>query len=452
MSNYTTHEDKATEVMFYTLFNSPLVGVARLDEFGNIRAVNHTMETMLDISNERVAGAPIAEIVKDLSRDVVEDVLQRKTDAYSTFLNIGPAAAVAVIEPIIVNESITGALLSCSQVKRLQRSDAEAISHGYRAYGTLDAIEKQMPELKKIVKNAKLFAGSSVPILINGNSAEDVEELCQGIHNYSLRKNGPYVTVNMVGIDQGDQTRVLFGELGADGVREGGLVSRAHQGTLVIRAVDKLTLQAQYHLLRLMNRHYRTGESVEPTRRADVRCIFCTSKNMTELQAANLLRLDFHYLLHTFRLEIPDLFQRKEDIEKLFEKLFAKYLRIYSRYHVLSPGARRVILEYAWQGHRLHLDAFVECMILTVGKRTISEDFVRRLLNDLYGYEKLAEPSREPREMFSRGTEFAVSEQERIQQVLTVFGGNRALTAEKLGMSTTTLWRKMKLYGLLPTK
>jgi len=431
--------EKANWAQFSTLLDSSYIGIAKINEAGKVLLINRAMETMLQRSDSQVMGLHIADLMKELSRDSIDEILQGKTDAYTSFLNLNPTTAVVVVvEPVVAQGQVVGAILSCNQMKRLQHGEA---LHGYKARWTLEAIEKQMPGLKQVVDTAKRYAGSPAPLLLLGESTEDVEELCQGIHNYSLLKNGPYVTVNMSGIANEEQMDLLFGKMQKDGTRENGLIGRAKHGTLAIRGAERLTLQMQHHLLYLMSHRYRTTSAVESAEeqivsahQGDVRFFFCSSKSVRELLEQELFCADLYYLLSTSRIEIPSLSKRKEDIEKLLERCFTKYLRLYSRYHILSPEAKKVILEHPWSGHRAQIEAFVERMILMVEKRTITGDFVRRMLDELYG-KNIQSPNMQRR---------ASNEQERIRRTLEKFGGNRKWTAEALGMSTTTLWRKIK--------
>jgi DNA-binding NtrC family response regulator len=118
---------------------------------------------------------------------------------------------------------------------------------------------------------------------------------------------------------------------------------------------------------------------------------------------------------------------------------------------VLTAGAKKALLDYPWEGNSIQLEAFCERMILTVGKRAITEEYVRDLLDELYcqdtsmakqeisedpAPERWEEESEEPEELI------------KIKNALRKYNGNRTLSAKELKFSTTTLWRKMKKYGL----
>ena len=126
------------------------------------------------------------------------------------------------------------------------------------------------------------------------------------------------------------------------------------------------------------------------------------------------------------------------------ESYFRAYLKMYSRYHILSPGAKEIILEYPWDGQETQLKSFCERLVLTVGKRTITGEDVRFLLREIYEREDQEDQSQNGEE--SEDPEDR--ERVRIEQILMQYHGNRTLTAKALGISKTTLWRKLKKHHL----
>lgn len=431
---------------FSSLLDSSISGIVQISESGHVALLNKVAEDLLSVSSENAIGRHLSQLLPSIDTHSLQDVLTGRQDNYSAYINLGKKALVAVIQPILDDGQISGAIVSCNAMALLSPTNkSNTFLHGYTAHGTLDELAKRMPDLKPTVETAKMFAVSASPILVHGFGTEDIDELCQGIHNYSLRKEGPYVSVNMAGVAEEDQLTVLFGAKNENAQRSGGLIDQALYGTLVIRSVDKLVVQAQYHLLHIMNRHYgpKTLNQWEHTMRKDVRIICCTWKDIGQMVNQNRMRRDFYYLLQTYRLNIPNLLMRKNDIEKLLMQTFSDYLAMYSRYHILSPGAKKAILEYPWKNHRLQLEAFVERMIITATKRTINEGYVRQLLEDLYPapiYDSPT-PAQQPTP--------AQTQEAQIKQALQQFNGHRGLAAKHLNISTTTLWRKMKQYHLL---
>lgn len=443
---YMSQVEQHNYAQLFTVLDSSFNGIIKTDEEGNVLLINRVMEQILQISSDRALGRTVTDLLDGLDKEIFGKVLQGGMDNYSTFINTYEQALVVMIEPIVVEGVITGTILSCNRMKRMSLGGEETMReqflHGFVAKGSLDDLSRRMPSLKSVVNTAKLYAQSSSPILIEGKTGQELEALCAGIHNYSLRKNGPFIVINMSGLVKEQQMEVLFGM-----DEDIGVVMKANYGTLVIRAIDKLTLPAQYNLLQVISRKRRSVISIdnEGSQKIDVRIIGCTSKKLSEFKQNGLLRRDLYYLLQTFKLTIPDLRERKEDVTIMVDEYIKKYLSLYSRYHVLKEEAKQAIISYPWDGNELQLEAFCERLILTVGKRTISEEYVKFLLQELYTIKE------DDVEKEAKKTAFEIENEEliRLKNALRNYNGNRNLTAKALKISTSTLWRRMKRYNLI---
>lgn len=454
---YMSEIEQHNYAQFSTILDSSFNGIIKAGVSGKVLVMNRAMEQILDCTQEEAMGQPVIKLLPGLDEAVVRQVLGGELDNYSTFLTIREQSVVLSVESIVVGKRVDGAILSCSRLKRLDMKGAdvgtEQYLRGYVAYGTFDDISRNLKGMKKVVELAKLYAQSSSPMLVEAISGPELDAVVQGIHNYSMRRNGPFIMINMAGLTQEEQKQALFGYPGTGKTEwEPGMLEEASHGTLVIQGIDKLTLPNQYQLARVM-RTKRLSKSgrLEDTQMIDTRIIACTAKNLTELRSNFQFRSDLYFTLKSLRLKIPNLKDRREDVEYLLDTFTRKYMEQYSRYHVMTPGARRTLLDYPWEGNSIQLEAFCERMILTVGRRTITEGYVRDLLEELYHQdsgiyandirgEETLEDGKDHRE---DNTELAL-----LKHALQKYNGSRALTAKELGISTTTLWRKLKKYGL----
>ncbi|MCI8889728.1 MAG: sigma 54-interacting transcriptional regulator [Hungatella sp.] len=442
---FASRIEQQNYAQFVSVLDSSFHGIIKTGEDGSILLMNRMMEQILAVSSEQLLGTHITEVLTGLDQELFKKVLDGTRENYSTFIHANLQALVVVVEPIVVDgHGVIGTIVSCNKIKRMdwdrEENMREQFLRGFVAKGSLDDLAAKMPSLKNVVEQAKLYAQSSSPILVEGKTNQELEDLCQGIHNYSLRKNGPFLVVNVAGIREEDQMRILFGE-GADR----GLMEQANHGTIVIRAIDKLTLNSQYHLLQII-RKKRNATSIldnDNVQEIDTRIIGCTSKNLLELKKKGRLRNDLYYLLHTFCLSVPEFSERKQDVRLLAQEYTHRYMNLYSRFHIITDDAIKAIVDYYWEGNDLQLEAFCERLVLTVGSRKITKEIVKSLLDELYGH-KGRELFEEPPEE-ERGNR----ELEKLKWALEQYGGNRILTAKSLGISTSTLWRKMKKYHLV---
>ena len=454
---YMSEIEQHNYAQFSTVLDSAFNGIIKVSVAGKILVINRAMEQILGCRMESCMGKPVTRYLEELDQGVLKRILEGKGENYSTFLTLQDQSVVLSIEPIVVGSEVEGAIISCNRLKRLDINDdavmKEQYLRGYVAYGTFDDISRNLKDMRKVVERAKIYAQSSSPMLIEAISGPELDAITQGIHNYSMRKNGPFIMINMAGLTEDQQMNTLFGSDHDNKKREPGAIEEANHGTLVIQSIDKLTLPVQYYLARVMrSKRLIKGSTIKDSLMIDTRIIGCTAKNLTTLRGEFKFRSDLYFTLKSLRLGIPNLKHRRDDVEYLLGLYTRKYMEQYSRFHVMTAGARNVLLEYPWEGNSIQLEAFCERMILTVGKRTITEEYVRDLLDELYhrdtsiyavtmeeepdaGLPDLSETEENPERL-------------RIKEVLKRYNGNRALSAKELNMSTTTLWRKMKKFQI----
>ena len=443
--------EKHSYAQFSTVLDSSFNGIVKIGADGQIQTMNRVMEEMLKTSVKSAAGQHISEIMPFMDGEKIGKVLAGEEETYSAFISNEKNAMVVIAEPIVVEQVITGAIISCNRTMRLDWPEdkmKEKLLAGFVAHENLDHMLLKRPGFKDAVALAKIYAQSSSPILVEGYSYEELEQFCQGIHNYSLRKNGPFVVVNAGNIPVERQMHALFGisEAGFDKKQRGALL-KANDGTLVIRAVDKLELPVQRYLLSAI-RKKRFGlldienESVQ---RVDTRIIACTSKDLKKMVNEGRFRKDLYYLLKAFGITLPKASERRMDLEILLDEYYKKYLERHTRYHVLTPEAREKILSFQWDNNDVQLESFCERMILTATRRKISGEYVQDLLDSLYDLSE--QEVKIPQTSSDRGflEEAKIKD---IRDALMRYNGNRMLTAKHLNISTSTLWRYMKKYGI----
>ena len=339
----------------------------------------------------------------------------------------------------------------------------EVLLHGDPAVATFDMLDKLFVDLRPEVQKVRTYALSSSPILIEASAGPELEMMGQAIHNGSDRKSGPYAVVSLSGLTNEDQQRILFGDLSTG---RQGLIYSCNHGTLMIQGIDKLTLPMQSQLARL-SRAKRIMSRMDylQYKYVDVRLIGSTSKNLTDLRNHFLFRSDLLFVFRALRVRIPKLKERPNDVRNMLDFYFNDYNRMYHREHTLTGEARNAILNYPWETHVMQLSAFCERMVLTAPDAIITTSYVRSLFKELYesdsaiyGNEETLEGPAEATAMHNDAYNFmqdATPEphsndvyRDLIEKTLMQYHGNRKETARALGISTTTLWRKIKYYHL----
>ncbi len=445
--------EKHSYAQFSTVLDSSSNGIIKLSSSGRILIINRSMEVIVGQSPEPLIGLTIDKLFPELNIDKINKVLEGSSDNYSTLLTYKAQELVLIVEPIVVENRIEGAIMSFNRLRRLGDADKELMEKqflsGFVAHATFDDISRSMKGLGKAVELAKLYALSSSPMLIQALSGPELDVISQGIHNYGMRKNGPFIMINMAGLTEAQQIKALFGDPSSN---EKGALLNADRGTLVIQGIDKLSLPIQYNFIRaIRSRRLASDQNPANYKTFDTRIIACTAKNLSELRRQFKFRSDLYFTLNSLKLKIPNLKDRPEDIACLLDTYTRQYMQQYSRYHLLTAGARKLLLEYPWDGNSIQMQSFCERMILTAQSRRITEEYILSLLDELYHkdtsiYGDSTDVENKDEEPSDNSADPMYS---LIKSTLKKYNGSRRLAAGELKISTTTLWRKMKKYGLM---
>ena len=284
-------------------------------------------------------------------------------------------------------------------------------------------------------------APTDATVLVTGETGTGKELVTRAIHELSDRSEGPFVAVNCAALAEGVLESELFGHVrgaftGAQRDRTG-LFAAAHGGTLLLDEIGDVSLGMQHRLLRVLQEHEFTPVgSVKPVS-VDVRVVAATNRDLRAEMEAGRFRDDLYYRLNVVRIEVPPLRERREDVPLIAESFFRRV--DLSPHAACSPLAMRHLQAYGWPGNVRELLAALESAQILSGGRRIEAQHLPADVRGLSGREYGAS------ERYRQESEH---EREAIARALTETGGARTTSAERLGMSRTTLWRKMKQYGL----
>lgn len=440
---YAMGTQKRSEAQIETLLDNSFSGVARMDGAGVITDINPIMEDILGKKREDVTGLAVGDVFYELDRESLRQVLEDGGSSYSFFMQRSRSSVFAVVAPVVIDGRVDGAIMTCHRMKKQQTPEQESQqkrhSKGFIALGEFDDIIQKSKAMQECVRLAKLCALSDKPVLILGEAGTEKRLIAQSIHNAGVRADGPFVDVSCDGIPDEAQFEMIFGDKGA--------VAQAKGGTLLIEDVCDLTRANQYRLYQLIRYKLRVGKDVTQYPNVDVRVMATAGDSLSRLMREGGLREDLYYLMEGLNIRIPSLRERREDLEWKLEASLKESCGHYSRYHVLTQGAKRILMNYPWEGNLFQVENFCERLILTAGKRSLDELDVSRLLEELYPVDRLAACGADENRLADQ--EPAMPEEAvRIQATLSRMAGSREKTAKELGISKATLWRKMKKYGL----
>jgi len=299
--------------------------------------------------------------------------------------------------------------------------------------------------MRQLVDLARRVAKVDATVLLTGESGTGKERIARLVHQQSTRAAGPFIAVNCGAITETLLESELFGH--ARGAFTGatqdrpGLFEAASGGTLLLDEVGEVSPGMQVKLLRALQEREvrRVGEN--KVRRVDVRIVTATNRDLAQAVAAGGFRQDLYYRLKVVELHLPPLRERRDDVLPLARLLLAEAaLRMKRAISGLAPGAADQLLRYRWPGNVRELENAMErAAALAPGPRIELEDLAEEV--------RQAIPRPQPGAGAVRPLEEI--EKEYILAALQLNGGNQTHTARQLGIGSTTLYRRLKAWGLV---
>ena len=432
-------------------------GVIAVDQQERIQTLNPAMAQLLGVLPAQWLGRRLSELSPDLS---LQGTLRLATQELEKIERVKGKALIVNRMPIIEQGVLTGAVLSCQDPISIQRVDRHIRTRiKPNAPGTryqLDQFLGQSPAIERIRQLARSCAGSQATVLLVGESGTGKELIAQGIHMASDRRELPFVAVNCAAVSESLLESELFGhEEGAfTGARRGGkigLFEAAHKGTIFLDEVGEMPVSLQTRLLRVLQERevLRVG-AIEPTP-VNVRVIAATHRDLMAHVERGLFRLDLFYRLNILRIDIPPLRERLDDLLPI---ALALHRQVCARLKIDIERTRPLIdalveqaAHHEWPGNVRELENIVERMMAygeaTQGRMTreAAQGFVRATAPELFTSSSSVPTAASPPLLKSRQVD---SERADILRVLAECGGDRARASERLGISRTTLWRKLK--------
>lgn len=231
------------------------------------------------------------------------------------------------------------------------------------------------PEIKDCIRRAKRMALTGLPILITGESGTGKELLAQSIHQYSVRRDNPFIALNCASLSEDLLESELFGyeEGSFTGAKRGGkkgLFELAQNGTIFLDEIGEIPFPLQSKLLRVLQEKEIRKVGGSATIPVDVRIIAATNRDLNEMMEKGLFRLDLFYRISMFSLAIPPLRERPEDILLLAEH----FLTPFTGHYRLGDELREVLTALPWKGNIRELKNCIEYMAyMSFGELTVDD-------------------------------------------------------------------------------
>ncbi|MEZ4265103.1 MAG: sigma-54 dependent transcriptional regulator [Myxococcota bacterium] len=337
------------------------------------------------------------------------------------------------------------------------------------------------PEMRTVFRSLDNALDSKVTVLIRGESGTGKELIATGIHAHGPRRDGPFVTVNCASIPETLLEAELFGyERGAftgAHARKLGRFEMAHRGTLFLDEIGELQPALQAKLLRVIQERSFQRLGGLQTLQADVRILSATNRNLEEEVAAGRFREDLYYRLAVFTVHLPPLRDRTGDVPPLVQHFVAEVARREDKpVPQVDARAMELMASYRWPGNVRELENVISYAVVTAKASVLTiadlpPHFLRAVALARHGgsSDGVAAPvglptqpqlatelvaaqatrsgndtPRPPRVDLQRFPTLAEMEAQHIRAALSLAGQNKSRAASILGISRTTLYRKLE--------
>ncbi|WP_092590690.1 sigma 54-interacting transcriptional regulator [Acidaminobacter hydrogenoformans] len=472
-----------------SILNCTSEGIVGIEKNGRIMHINDIAKKMLKYTNQDY----IKEIIPT---SLLFDTLKTGVPHFNELTNVGDNSVVICSVPIAVEGNTIGVVVTIQEENKIQTLDREIrkkhLSTGHIAKKTFKDIVGNSKKINEVVDRAVKYSKTDSTILILGETGVGKEVFAQSIHNHSVRKNQPFVAINCAALPENILESELFGYVkgaftGARNEGKAGIFELAHMGTVFLDEIGEISTNVQVKLLRVLQEKEVSRIGDDKIFPIDVRVLAASNKNLIEEIRRGNFREDLYYRLCVLELEIPPLRERKDDISDLLNFFISNNKK---RKIEISQDAIALLCNYEWPGNVRQLSNIVERLLVNYDGGAINKDQVAELLKNIdykkehFQYVDVNSPSKTEEKLISLIEKIIIINDERqkdgkqskyvkiennqpkidsvvideavnktkyehweieiIKDALRESMGKREQAAELLGISTTTLWRKMK--------
>ncbi|WP_343660705.1 propionate catabolism operon regulatory protein PrpR [Ralstonia sp.] len=432
-------------------------GVVALDAQGRVEAINQRLATALGIEAKQAIGQPLLSIAPNLLGllpDADGDTLGT-VRGVNYVIHRGPLTSTGA-------GAAEGTVFTFQESRAVERLDRTLRSRQRpqqfsARYRLEDLVGESLP-MERVRTLVRRYAKSDATVLVLGESGTGKEMVAQGMHQLSARRDFPFVAINCGAFPEALLESELFGyEEGAfTGARKGGktgLIEAAHRGTLFLDEIGEMPLPLQSRLLRVLQERevVRLG-STEPTR-VDIRVVAATHRALTDAVEAGTFRADLYYRLNILSIALPPLRERPDDVMPLAAELLVQAARREPRLLLriadteeaarVLAGVAEPLRRYAWAGNVRELQSVVERIAVelayTEDASAVTQDVLRLIAPEVFAHAAPGKSAALTLRERSRGVEA-----EEIRVALAAHGGDRDAVCAALGISKTTLWRRLQ--------
>lgn len=420
--------------------------IIAIDEKGRISTTNQIAEQMLQPAQPPFVGRPVEEVLPNTH---MTNVLHTGEAEIGQMMNIHGTLVSTNRVPIRVGGQVKGVVATFQDIKTLQTAERniriKLHEKGLVAKYRFSDILGRSPAIRDAKRLSENFADAQFTVMLYGETGTGKEMFAQSIHNASPRRDGPFVAINCTALNRNLLESELFGYADSSftGARRGGkagLFETAHGGTVFLDEIGELPLEFQAPLLRVLQEKEVRRAGDDTVIPVDIRIIGATNRNLLQLVEEGKFRRDLYYRLNVLSVLVPPLRERGDDYLEIARCIYERVLPQHTEEE--ETVFLRVLdrcRSYAWPGNVRELTNLVERVSLLLHRGSREEEVVQ-LLNVQWQETPPAAP-------LVPGSAPALLDREAVQEALRRNGGNLSRTAKTLGVSRSTLYRRLHSGG-----
>ncbi len=402
---------------------------------------------LLDMKLPKASGIDVLKQVRKLQDDIVVVIMTAFADVASAVKCMKYGAYDYVNKPFSI-ETLKIVVRNALETLSLKKELSIVREREQREFEA-DFIVGENPKMRKVYEYVKRVARSnSSTVLVQGESGTGKELIARAIHYHSFRRDKMFVDFNCTAIPEALVESELFGfEKGAftDAKQQKkGLFELADKGTLFLDEIGDMSYNLQAKLLRALQERSFTRVGGVSKVKVDIRIIASTNRDLRAAMAEGTFREDLYYRLHVVPITLPLLHDRGRDVLLLAKHFIDKFNREFKKnVYKISPEAEAMMLEYQWPGNVRELKNTIErAILLECEDELLPEHLLFAEADAAPAADSAAVPT-------STDMTLDEIEKEYIRRVVEAVGWNKNRAAKTLGIDRTTLYTKIKKYGLV---
>jgi len=425
-------------------------GIITVDQNGVIDTFNPQAVKIFEKEAYKIIGKNVNKMFPEFDFSKITKIGQKIEGKIWT---VGDIKIVANIIPIRINDETVRTVVTFQKVSQIQKTEQKIREKLYLkgnvAENTFNDIIGQSQIFRNLKEEAKNYAQIDSPVLLYGETGTGKELFAQAIHNYSPRRNKSFVAFNCAALPESLLESELFGYVGGaftGAKKEGkmGLFEQAHEGTIFLDEIGEIPQNIQSRLLRVLQEHKVRRLGDDKVIPVDVRIIASTNKKLIQLVKENKFRDDLYYRINVLNLDIPPLRERKEDISLLvnffIKKCGYKFKKIVEG---ISEEGMQILENYDWPGNIRQLENIIERLVVRTDKNFIMTNLVKEIMKLQYRGGSIDNYQKQGNINYPLSGNLENIEKNIIKEIINEEKGNKVAAARRLGISRTTLWRKM---------